>query len=599
MQKYNSRKDVPEKYKWNLTDFFKDEQDFNDNYDEAVENIAQLEKFKDCTKDASELYEFLCLEVKTSVLCDDLYVYSFLLNDQELGIKENIERKNKTVDLYSKFSTSVSFFAPELLKLSREDYDNLFIQDERLKEFKSLLDQIYRQKKHVLSDKEEQIIILLANSYDNFSDISSNMLNREHNYGKVKLEDGTNEIIASNNYRHLMQNKNRNIRKKVYTSYNKKIDEYSTTSAGLLNSYAKGNNTIAQIHNFKNAWDQKLFSLNLSDKVFKTLINTVEENTSSLQNYYNFKKEVLGYNELYYYDTKVNMTNFSKEYSIEDAQNLVLKAVAPLKDDYVAKMKKIFDNRYIDYCQYKGKCSGGYSFATSDKDSRILMSFTGNLDSVSTIAHEGGHNVHSQYSMVNPLQYRGATSTVAEVASLTNECLLSSYLARNGKTKEEKLAGIENIINIINSNLFGAVREGKIEQDMYEEIYSGGTITKDLMDKLVKNSYKKYFGKSVKLDKNIKNSWVIRSHYYMDFYLYSYALSISVAINVASKILDGDEKMLKNYFKFLKTGTDKWPSEIFAILGIDLENKNVYEEAIKYYNNLIEQYKKIYYEEGD
>lgn len=597
MQKYKNRSEVPDKYKWDLTDFFENEEDFEVSYENAKEKVLELNDYKGCTKDSNQLYEFLKKQVLTIDDVENLYVYAYLINDQELGITSSIERKSKTTDLYNLLSKNISFFEPELLKLSKKDYDNLFIEEPKLQEFKLDLDRIYRRKSHVLNEKEENIISELTNSLDNFDDLSSNMINQEHDYGKIKLEDGSVEKIANNNYRFLMKNNNRDIRKKVYNSFNKTLNQYGTTSAGLLNSYVKGNNSIAKIHNFKNAWDSKLFNLNFSDKVFEALINTVEKNVSSLKKYMHLKKKILGYDKLYYYDSKVNLITLEKEYSIEEAQELIKNSLQPLGTEYMKKFNKIFTNRYIDYCQYKGKCGGGYSFSTLSHDSRILMSYNGNLESVSTIAHEGGHNVHHQFLLENnPLQYRGQSTFVSEVASLTNECLLSNYIAKNAKTKEEKLAGISNMIEVIISNLFGAVREGKVEQEMYKLVDNGGTITKEFMDDLVKKSYKKYYGTSISLDKNIKNSWIIRSHYYMNFYLFSYAISISVATNVAQKILEDDKDSLDKYLKFLSTGCDKWTQETFEILGINLEDENVYINAIKYFDELVKEFENIYYD---
>lgn len=596
MQKYKNRSEVPDKYKWDLTDFFKDENDFNKHFKIAKEKIENLNIYKGCTKDRKKLYEFLTQELETMSEVENLYVYAYLINDQELGVKESIERKNKTMDLLNLFSQNVNFFEPELLQLTEKEFNDLFTFD-KLKEFASDLKRIYRGKAHILSEKEENIISELTNAMNNFDDLSSNMLNQEHNYGKIKHDDKTIEKIATNNYRFLMRNKNRNIRKKVYTSFNKTLDQYGSTSAGLLNSYVKANNTIAKLHHFKNAWESKLFNLNLSNNVFETLVKTTEKNVNSFQKYIQLRKKILGYDKLYYYDTKVDLVESMKDYSIEEAQELVKNSLCPLGEDYLEKIYKIFDNGYIDYCQYSGKCSGGYSFSTSTHASRILMSYNGNLDSVSTIAHEAGHNVHHQFLQENnPLQYREQTTIISEVTSLLNECLLSNYIANKAKTKEEKLSGIAHIIDIMVSNLFGAVREGKIEQEMYNLVDNGGTVTKEFMDNLVKKSYKKYFGKYVVIDKNIKNSWIIRSHYYMNFYLYSYAISICVATNLAQKILKGETKVLENYKQFLCTGYDKWTHETFEVLGIDLEDASVYENAIHYFDSLVKQFENLYFD---
>ena len=226
------------------------------------------------------------------------------------------------------------------------------------------------------------------------------------------------------------------------------------------------------------------------------------------------------------------------------------------------------------------------------------MSFQNNLSSLSTIAHESGHAVQSIFLNENvPLQYRQISLHVVEVASLTNEFLLSYYISQNSDDKNEKLAGINNILDIIINNLFGAVREGKMELDMYDKVLNGGSLTKDYLDELSYNSYKKYYGKSVKLNKFLKNNWVPRSHFYNNFYLFSYAICICVAAYVASKIINGDKKMLDDYMKFLKTGSDKWPTEAFEILGIDLEDENVYKNAIDYFDSLIDEFDSIYSKE--
>ena len=594
MQKYNNRSEVPEEFKWDLTPFFKDEEEFNNTFNECSKLVNELKEYVGCTKDANLVYEFLNKQVEAMALWEDLYVYSYLINDQELGISENIVRKNKTEKLEMELMQNSSFFAPELLKLSKDEYENLFISNKKLEEYRADLDKTYREKEHILTENEEKIVAELTTAMNHYDDMSSNLLNSQHNYGKVKLEDGSVVTIATNNFRSLMRNKNKDIRKKVYNLFNKKLSEYSQTNASLLNSYVSMNEAIAKIRKYKDSWDSKLFSLNLSDKVFKTLVKTTEDNYNVVNRYYDLKRRALGLDILNRYDISLEMAKSDREYSIPEAQQLVREAIKPLGEEYLAKYDKVIKNRYVDYCQYKGKCSGGYSFSTMRQDSRILMSFNYNLDSVSTLAHEAGHNVHHQFvNECNPLQYRFPSSIVAEVVSLTNECLLSSYLAENGKTKEEKLAGIANILGVITSNLFDAVREGKLEQDIYKEVLKNGMVTKDFLDKKSKASLKKLYGSAVKCDKYAANSWVTRSHYYMHFYLYSYAICISVATNVAKKILEGDKEMLDNYYKFMKLGSDKWPMEAFEVLGVDLESPLVYQNAIDYFDDLIKKYEEV------
>lgn len=595
MQKYNSRKEVPKKYQWDLTEYFKDENDFQASYKKAQIGIKELDKYKNCFENPKKVYEYLQKEIETLVLVQDLFIYAVTMNDQEVGISSSIERKNKVEHLDTEFSKATSFFAPELLKLSSNQYNELFKKCENLIEFKPYLDKIYREKEYILSAKEEQMITELVNSMDHFSDMASTLLHSEHHYGTIMI-DGKEEVLSPNNYIRFLKNRDSSIRKQAYQLFNKKIDEYAKSSASFLHGYVAMNQTVAKLHGYQDAWHKKLFGLNLTDKVFKTLVTTTESHLDSLHKYYQLRKKVLGF-DLHPFDLNLNMTNSKEEYTIEEAQNIVRGALGKLGEDYLEKYDSIIKNRYIDYCQYSGKCAGGYNISGHDKNSRILMSFNGNLDSLSTIAHECGHHINHQLIIENnKVQYRGLHIIVAEVASLVNEFLLSDYIFRHAKTKNEKLLGLENIIHVIVSNLYGAVREGKMEEEMYQAVSNNNIITKDYMDDLTKKSLEKYYGDYVKLDEYSNSSWATRSHYFMNFYLYSYAICISVATMVASKILKGDQEMLRSYLNFLKVGNDKWPKEAFEVLGVDLENPKVYEDAISYFDSLLKEYENIYYE---
>lgn len=291
MQKYNSRKDVPDKYKWDLKEFYKDEKEFNEELTSVKNDLKKVSKFVGCTKKDTDLLAFLEFNLELERRLENLYVYSYLINDQELGKKESIERKSNIEKLVGEYNALTSFFNPELLKLSKEEYNALFNNKDLLK-YKNYLDLVYRDKDHILSESEEQIVSKLVTAMDHFDDISSTMLNSEHNYGKVKVDNET-ITIATNNCRSLMRNKNREVRKTVYNKFNKKIDEYSTTSASLLNSYVSMNNELASIRKYKSSWDEHLFGLNMDDKVFRALVNTVEENLPSLHKYYELRRENL------------------------------------------------------------------------------------------------------------------------------------------------------------------------------------------------------------------------------------------------------------------------------------------------------------------
>lgn len=588
MQIYNNRSEVPEKYKWDLTEFCKDEKEFLSKYKKIEELIQEIPKYQGCVGDAHKLKEFLDLMENALGMLEEIYVYAHLINDQELGNSFNEERFLSVLNLETKLNTSTCFFAPELLKLSKSEFASLFGSDKSLELYRFQLESIYREKKYVLSDKEERIISDLEGAGINYSSLSSVLLNALHDYGEVTLSDGTKETLSTTNYGKIMKNSSSKKREQIYNSLFKVVDQYASVNASLLDGFVKKTNTIAKLHNFKNAWEAKLFELNLSNKVFTSLIEACENNLESLQRFYRLKASCLGVSVLHSYDLPLDLVKNGCEYSVEEAQELITKALKPLGDDYIKKLRRIFDERFIDYAQYKGKQSGGYSISIRNHTSRILMSYNGDLDSVSTIAHEAGHNVNHQYICENnPSVYSDTRLIVAEVASLTNECLLSSYLAENGESKEERLAGIANMLDTFTSNFFLAIREGKLEQDMYNHVNEGGSITKDYLNKLTQEYLEKYDGDTIEMDEYRPLKWVMRSHYFSEFYLYDYAICIGVAAYTASKILGGDKEMLDKYIRFLSCGTDKWPDEMFKILGVDLEDEEVYNSAIKYFDSMI------------
>lgn len=595
MKTYKTRAEVPNDYKWDLTDFFKSNDDFDKEYESTKKLINNIDT--NCFINGKVLYNFLKNEIDILNRLYNLYAYAHLKHDEILGNSDAIIRKNKIENLINEYNMKTAFFSVELLKLDKDKYNKFYSDEKKLNEYKVYLDNIFRDKDYVLSENEEKIISSMSNAVDHYEDMSQEIINSEHNYGIHTLSDGTKEELCQTNLRKFLKDPDPKVRKKAYESFYKKIGEYSSTNAGLLNSFVSLNNSISKIRGFKSSWDKKLFALNLPNSVYESLVNTVEGNLDSLHKFYKLKKKVLGLKTLNVYDLNLDISKCDKKYSIEESQKLLLNAVAPLGEDYQKHFKRIYDNHYVDYCQYKGKCSGGYSLSTLDHDSRILMSWNYDLESVSTLAHEGGHNVHGQYvNENNPYQYRDITNLVAEIASLTNEFLLSDYLVKYGNTKEEKLSGLANIIGVINSNLFGAVREAKIEQDFYEYELNGNALTKDYLDKITYDSLVKYYGSVVKSNEFMKNSWVTRSHYYMNFYLYNYAICVSTAACVAKEIINGNNDMLDKYINFLKTGEDIWPIDSFKNLGIDITKKDVYQNAINYYNELVNEFTKIYEE---
>lgn len=595
MKEYKNRDEVEEEYKWDLSEFFESNEAFFKASEEVDSKIDIFNDYRGCTKDGNKLYEYLIKLKEVETIIEKMDAYAWLKNDEELGKKENLEMLSKSKDAVAKINNANSFFEPELLKLSKDEFENLFRENSKLEEYRAFLLDIYRNKEHTLNESEEKIVNSLVMATNNFSDMSSTLLNMEHDYGKVTLADGKKVTLSTTNSRFLKSNDNRETRKEADTKLLKKGLEYGSTSAELLNSYVKLEDTLANIYHFNDSFEARLFEDNLNKNIFDVLSKTTRSGVDTLQRYFKLRKKILNLDTLYNYDLGAKLSHSKKEYSIKEGIKTVRAVLKPLGEEYLNKYDKLIKKRNIDFCGYPGKCSGGYNLSIPSCDSRILMSYHYDLESLSTIAHEAGHHINYQFIRENnPLQYCHNAIIMGEVASLTNEFLLSNYIFNNAKDKEEKVLALENSLNVIASNLFGAVREGDMERLMHDKVHEGGALTKEFMNEICEESLNYYYGDTVKLTSSAKGSWIFRSHYYSNFYLYNYAICVSVASYFASKITDGDKETLDKYLEFLKFGSDIYPLDAFKKLGISLEDENVYKNAILYFDKLISMLESLY-----
>lgn len=593
MNKYETRNDVPLKYRWDLTDIFKNIDDFNKTADEVKEEIKKIDSYVSCTKNSDKLFEFLEFDSELTQKIVNLQVYAMTINDQDLKESLGSELVGKIDNLTTEYHAKVSFFSPELLSLSKEDYNDLY-KNEKLAKYKKSLDDIYRYKEHVLNKEEEELSSRLTSTLGSYEQLSSTLLNSCNDYGSVTMPDGNIEELMNTNYRRIMKKLPRDKRKEVYEQFNKVKDRYSNISAGLLDDYVKTNISLSKVHRYESTWDEKLFDLELSNKVFDSMIDSAIETKDILKKYYDLKSKVLKIDKCAPWDAPIELYETDKEYTIEEACDLVLKALEPLGEDYIKHFKNVIDDRCIDFCQYKGKRSGGYCVSSPGlKNSKILMSFNNDLQSVSTIAHESGHNVHHQYLYENNFaEYRDVPNIISEVASLTNEFLLSNYLINNG-SREEALSGLSNILAVFNSNFYGGILDGDFEREFYKYVENGGTLTKDYLNNLYEKKLLKFYPIEIESEYQ-KEAWISIDHFYMFYYLFSYSMCVSVASYVSKEILSGNKEMLDKYINFLKTGSDYSVSDIYKVLGIDLENKNIYLDAIDNFNSLIDKFDELY-----
>ena len=378
----------------------------------------------------------------------------------------------------------------------------------------------------------------------------------------------------------------------MYETYS----NYKNTLSTLYKSHLEFLTEIAKIKKFNNSLESSLFSENIDVSVYNNLIDTVNKNFKVVYKYYNLKKEILNLDEIHLYDVCAQMVgDLDKDYSYEEAKEILFKALAPLGENYLNDLKKAFDERWIDVYNNAGKRSGAYSGGFYDTNPFVLLNYEGKLYDVATLAHELGHSMHTYYSCKNN-SYTDSDYQifVAEVASTVNEVLLYLYLINNSNDNKEKLYVLNELLELFRQTIYRQVMFAEFEKLTHELTEKGEILTSELLTDEYYKLNQKYFGSNVVVDELIKYEWERIPHFYYNFYVYKYAIGISSACHIVNNILEGKENALENYLSFLKSGGSDYPANELKITGVDVTKPEVVESAIKMFDETIDKFQKVY-----
>lgn len=592
------RSEVEEKYKWDLSCIYKNNDEFYKDLDILKKLIKEIENFKGkINENENTLYEFLTLETKISNLIDNLYTYATCNSDCDVSNSENKKLQSEVLAVYSMYGEISSFVSPELMKTPYEKVKEYISKNDKLKEYEYPLKDIYRYQKYILSDNEEKLLSYISDLQSKNEDNFSVTLNSIIDFGTIKDEDNNNVKLSLNNYAKYIKSKDRNVRKQAFEKRGEALEKYVPTLAIDYESLVKADALIAKSRDYSSSLQMHLFDDEVDTKLYDKLLEIAKNSLSVLHKYFKMRKDVLGYDKLYPYDLGVSLIKGDKkEYSIEEAKEIIINALKPLGEEYNGILKEAFKDRWVDFMPNKDKKAMFYETMAKKGHPLVFANYNDDFESISGVAHELGHAVHSYYSAKNnPSHLSSCSILVAEVASLTNEMILSNYIVKTSDNKEEKLRAIENILNIYSSNFFGTLSEGAVfEKIVHERIYNDETLNEDDFNDIFEKLLKEYYGDEVENLKYSKYNWSRVPHFYTPFYYYKYSVGISGACFVAKKIIDGDKKYLDKYFNFLKLGGSKPPLEELKVLDIDLTDSKVIEEGIKYFSELIDQFIEIY-----
>lgn len=591
------RCEIEDKYKWDLTKIYKDEKEWQKDFDDVKEKILKVLEYKDSfLSNGKKLYEYLKYDEEVSRKLEKIYYYAHLNYDADTLDEKYKVMTNKVSDLFTKYNELSSFVVPEILKLDEEKLNTFYKDEEKLEDYRFSIENIYRFKNHTLDEEKEKMLSNLSKCLSNPEETYEALTDSDFEYDYITDEKGNKVKFNESNYSLFIKSKDRSVRKKAFEMLHNKYKKYIRTITSTYKGEVENNVVLAKIRNYDSAISASLYSDNVPVDIYDNLIKVVNDNMNVLYNYYDLKKEILSLDHLHMYDTYVEIINkIDKKYSFDEAKEIVIDALSVLGDKYVKNLKKAFDEKWIDIYHSKGKRSGAYSSGNFDVNPYVLLNFEGTLNDVSTLAHELGHSMHTYLSCKNnPYQYSSYEIFVAEVASTVNELLLANYMLKNSKNKDEKLAIINHILDLYKATLYRQTMFAEFEKETHKLREKGEVLTSELLSNTYYNLVKKYFGPNVLCDDLIRYEWARIPHFYYNFYVYKYATGISAASYIVDGILNNKEDALENYINFLKTGGSMYPLDELKIAGVNLNSKSVILSAIKTFEKYLKEFKDIY-----
>lgn len=591
-----TRGQIEDEYKWNLTDVYKNDDLWEKDFALVENKISEYKNFEGTlTHSAENLLAGLTFDDEIGVTLGRLYLYAMLSKDLNLKDIKYMAMDDRIKGLFTRVTTASSFIHPELLSVSLGHIKKMYKEEPKLKKYDHYFDDLFRVAEHTLSKEQEEIMALSADirnvPYTAFSLFS----NADLKFPVIKDEKGEDITMSHARFYAALYSPDRDYRERAYKAYYSVFMQFPNTFSTLLNGSLKSDIFNARARKFKNSLGAALSKNNIPVSVYTTLVNTVNNNFKPMHRWTAMKKKLLAVKELHPYDSYVSLFEFNKEYTFQMGKKLVLDSMECLGGEYLATIKKAFDNRWLDVYETQNKRSGAYSSGTTyGVHPYVLLNWTNLLNDVFTLTHEMGHNMHSYYTGAEqPFVYANYSIFLAEIASTFNENLLLDYLIKTSRTHYEKLALLEKYVNNITTTFYRQTMFAEFEQEIHSKSENGEGLTPDAFSSLYRELYQKYWGNDMVVDKEEEYTWGRIPHFYYDFYVYQYATGFAASEALVQKIKAEGEPAVQKYLYFLKAGNSDYPINILKNTGVDMTTNEPFLAVIKRMEDCLNQIEEL------
>ncbi len=593
------RSKINKKYTWNAESVFKSSKEWDAELQSILKDLPSIKKYQGNLGSSPETL-LAGLQAVEAIIkrTSHVFMYAAFSYSVDTTDQKATAMYGKAQGMYGQVMGVVSFITPELIQIGKDTLDKWMNSNEKLAAYRHNVRNIFRQQEHVRSGEVEELLGMLADPLSGASNSTSMLVNADFKFTPAKDSKGKKiEVTQGNFHTALMEHPDRKVRQSAFESYMDKHVEFKNTLANNLSTSIKSNVFYMQARQHTSSLEASLFSNNIPVDVFHNLINTFKKNLPVWHRYFALRKKALKVKDLNYYDMWAPITKKRPKISFEKAVDLISESLAPLGKEYVETLRKgCLQDRWVDVYPNKGKQNGAFSYGAPGTHPFIMMSYTDEVGSMSTLAHELGHSMHSYLTWQNqPLTYSDYSLFVAEVASNFNQAMMRGHLLKTVTDKNFLIALIEEAVG---GNFFRYFFQmptlARFELETHQLVERGEPLTADSMQALMADLFAEGFGPKVKIDRpRVGMVWSTFGHLFSDYYVYQYATGISGAHALSGKILRGEPNAVENYLGFLKSGSSAYPLDVLKKAGVDLTTPKPVEETFAVMESYIDRLEEL------
>ena len=589
---YESREEIDSKYKWDLSSMFPSDEAFEAGLEELKAYCPKLLAFKGkISTSAQALLEFLQLEDKMTLLLYKIINYAERKSDEDTRVAKYQAYVANATSAYTQVGEATSWFAAELLAIPAESVEKFYAEVPALEFYRRKLNKILNQREHTLSAEEEALLARAEELAVQPTNIFSMFDDADLTFDDAVDSEGKTHKLTSGSFVPLLMDADRVLRESAFKQLYSRFGEFRNTSAAILTSQVKNLQFFSSSRKYASSLEAALAENEIPVEVYNNLIDAVHQNFPAFYKYVDLRKRVMGLDELHFWDVYTPLVDdVDMKFTYEEACDLIVKALAPMGEEYVGLVKKGLESRWVDVYETPGKRSGAYSAGGKGMNPVMLLNFQGGLDDVYTLIHEMGHSLHTYFSSHNQeITYSDYSIFVAEVASTCNEALLSHYLLEHETDPARHAYILNHFLEGFRGTIYRQCMFAEFERDISQMNADGVALNAEVLSERYGKLCAEYFGPGIELDEEIKLEWSRIPHFYYNFYVYQYCIGFSAAIALSQRILSEGESAVKDYIGYLSGGCSKTPIELLRGAGVDMATPDPVNAALKYFGELADQ----------